>query len=209
QRLRAEDGSLDAVGVRALPPSLRRRVLARLLQARGLPLDAALLERAVEALERGGVATLPQGLLLRAAGGRVRCSAARHAAATPPTARALRAGEQLWQPETGWQVGEGSAPPGALRLPLGEDTAWPLTVRTRLPGDRVRRAAGSRKLQDLLVDARIPAERRDSLPVITDAQGALLWVPGVWSARTSAQDGAPGGLLWARAPTGAQGAAPL
>jgi tRNA(Ile)-lysidine synthase len=36
---------------------------------------------------------------------------------------------------------------------------------------------GSKKLQDLFVDAKVPRSRRDSLPVVTDQTG-ILWVPG-------------------------------
>jgi len=82
-------------------------------------------------------------------------------------------------------VAPGPPPPGTLGLPLPEGTRWPLTIRTRRPGDRVRGPAGSRKLQDVLVDRRIPAERRDALPVVTDAEGAVLWVPGVWNSTSA------------------------
>lgn len=57
---------------------------------------------------------------------------------------------------------------------------WPLVVRTRRPGDRLRPAGapGSRKLQDLLVDRKIPRQARDRLAIVGDARG-VLWVPGV------------------------------
>ncbi|RKI07795.1 tRNA(Ile)-lysidine synthetase, partial [Corallococcus praedator] len=78
-----------------------------------------------------------------------------------------------------FQVAEGSAPPGVLEFALGKETAWPLTVRSRRPGDRVRTRSGHRKVQDVLVDARVPAEARDAQPVVVDADGGLLWLPGV------------------------------
>jgi tRNA(Ile)-lysidine synthase len=56
----------------------------------------------------------------------------------------------------------------------------PLFVRTRLPGDRLRifNGSGSRKLSDLMIDAKIPRNRRDRLLVITDSE-AIVWVPGI------------------------------
>jgi tRNA(Ile)-lysidine synthetase-like protein len=62
--------------------------------------------------------------------------------------------------------------------------ALPLVVRSRRPGDRVRPfgAPGSRKLQDVLVDAKIPREARDRVAVVADARGTLLWVAGVVAA---------------------------
>jgi tRNA(Ile)-lysidine synthase len=55
-----------------------------------------------------------------------------------------------------------------------------LTVRPRQPGDRMRPlgAPGSRKLQDIMVDRRIPAAARQLIPVVESARG-IIWVPGL------------------------------
>ena len=57
----------------------------------------------------------------------------------------------------------------------------PLLVRNRRPGDRLQPLGGPgrRKLQDLFVDRKVPRHARDGVPVITDADGRILWVPGV------------------------------
>ncbi|NLJ81433.1 MAG: tRNA lysidine(34) synthetase TilS [Firmicutes bacterium] len=56
----------------------------------------------------------------------------------------------------------------------------PLFVRRRHPGDRLRPLGGpgSKKIKDLLIDARIPAPQRDFLPIVTD-QNSILWIPTV------------------------------
>jgi len=56
----------------------------------------------------------------------------------------------------------------------------PLTVRNRRPGDRFRPIGlgGSKKLQDFFVDRKVPRERRDSVPLVVDGQGRILWVVG-------------------------------
>ncbi len=58
---------------------------------------------------------------------------------------------------------------------------WPLTVRTWEAGDRMRPRGGQggRKLQDLFVDAKVPRAQRRHLPVLTDAEGVILFVPGL------------------------------
>jgi tRNA(Ile)-lysidine synthetase-like protein len=58
---------------------------------------------------------------------------------------------------------------------------WPLVIRPRRAGDRMRPrgGAGSRKLSDLMIDAKIDRHSRPLLPVVTSADGALLWVPGL------------------------------
>jgi tRNA(Ile)-lysidine synthase len=54
----------------------------------------------------------------------------------------------------------------------------PLEVRTRRPGDRFAPFGGrTRKLQDILVDDRIPRRERDSLPLLCDQEG-ILWAIG-------------------------------
>jgi len=55
-----------------------------------------------------------------------------------------------------------------------------LTLGTRRPGLRMRPLPGgrTRKLQDILVDAKVPRHLRDSLPLVF-ADGELAWVPGV------------------------------
>jgi tRNA(Ile)-lysidine synthase len=58
--------------------------------------------------------------------------------------------------------------------------AGPLAIRSVVPGDRiVVPGVGTRKLQDVFVDAKIPRERRRTVPVVVDATGAIVWVPGV------------------------------
>jgi len=56
----------------------------------------------------------------------------------------------------------------------------PLAVATRKPGDRMR-ALGlkqPKRVQDILVDAHVPRQVRDSLPVVSDRE-EIVWIPGV------------------------------
>lgn len=52
-------------------------------------------------------------------------------------------------------------------------------LRSRCPGDRVEPlgAPGSRKLQDVFVDAHVPREKRDAVPVVENGSH-IVWVPG-------------------------------
>jgi tRNA(Ile)-lysidine synthase len=65
----------------------------------------------------------------------------------------------------------------AVRLPL-----W---VRSWRPGDRMepRGMRGSKKLQDLFVDARLPASERRRVPIVADDTGRIVWVAGLRLAR--------------------------
>jgi tRNA(Ile)-lysidine synthase len=80
--------------------------------------------------------------------------------------RACRPGEPWPSPEVAWLNPE--------RL------SWPLTARAWRPGDRFwpQGAPGPKKLQDFLVDAKIPRWLRPHLPLVA-AAGEIVWVAGL------------------------------
>ena len=53
-------------------------------------------------------------------------------------------------------------------------------VRSRRPGDRL--AGRSRKVQDVLVDAKVPRRERDAWPLVATEDGAVVAVPGLETA---------------------------
>ena len=67
---------------------------------------------------------------------------------------------------------------------------FPLLFRGWQPGDRIRTSLGEKKLKKVWLEHRIPRFLRLQLPVLADAGGAILWVPGVGS--VPVQSAAPG-----------------
>jgi tRNA(Ile)-lysidine synthase len=84
------------------------------------------------------------------------------------TPRAASGRQRKWVGR-GSEVGVAAA---ALELPLA--------VRSRRPGDRFRPlgAPGGRKLQDFLVDRKVPRAERDELPLVVDGRDRIVWVVG-------------------------------
>lgn len=74
--------------------------------------------------------------------------------------------------------------PAACSLDAAAVGGRPLTLRSRRPGDRIEPLgmAGSRRLQDILVDAKLPRFARDHLPLLFCGE-TLAWVPGYRIAR--------------------------
>jgi len=54
-------------------------------------------------------------------------------------------------------------------------------VRNFERGDRVAlpNRRGSAKLSDLFINKKLPRAFRESIPVICDSKGGILWVPGI------------------------------
>jgi tRNA(Ile)-lysidine synthase len=90
----------------------------------------------------------------------------------------------------GWSVSAerlgspGTAGVGPARAPevmvAADPLKLPLAIRSRRAGDRFSPLGlGHRKkLQDFLVDRKIPREMRDSLPLVVDGQDRIVWVVG-------------------------------
>jgi tRNA(Ile)-lysidine synthase len=82
---------------------------------------------------------------------------------------------------------ETAAPADALHAASGRvalqasAVELPLKVRNRRPGDRFRPlgAPGRRKVQDLLVDRKVPRQDRDRIPIVVDRLERVVWVAGV------------------------------
>ena len=172
-RLQRGDG-LDAVGVRALEPPVRRRVLRALIEDAGLEADSERLAAAERAVLAGGSFELKRAVRLSSEGGLVRL-----AGREPPISPVLL--DQGGTLRLGrFEVGISPAPPKGAWAVAVDPAALPLTLRARRRGDRLEAGSTHRKLQDLLVDAKVPREERDAYPVAVTRAGAAIAVLGLW-----------------------------
>ncbi len=57
----------------------------------------------------------------------------------------------------------------------------PLFVRSRKRGDRmeVKGLSGTKKIKDIFIDEKIPIFLRDTWPIVCDAKGKIVWLPGL------------------------------
>ena len=147
-----------------LPPALQRRVIRQLIP------DAGFLE--VEAVRRGDPRDrVPQG---------------QAASAARPSGRAAAssAGMQLRAKTCHCDPATFKARDQVGHLD-GDLVQLPLVVANRKPGDRMRPLGldTPKRLQDILVDARVPRHLRDSLPIVSD-RDEIVWIPGVTVSET-------------------------
>ena len=199
QLARARPGGLDINGAawRALPIVLQRTAIRR-AHAHVLAGDATLglehVEQARALIERGvgGRLALPGDIALT-----VGYAGAWTIGAAPAPAGPQLPGDELALPRAGrvpisagWAIELIAArqplprPADAWEIYLdGAAIEWPLVARRRRPGDRLRPAGGrgSRRLQDLFVDARVPQALRDAWPIVA-TPGAIVWVAGLRAA---------------------------
>jgi tRNA(Ile)-lysidine synthase len=70
-----------------------------------------------------------------------------------------------------------------------EDVSLPLIIRTRGAGDRMtlKGMQGTKKIKDIFIDYKIPLQERETWPIVTDAHGRILWVPGLKKSHYSMQ----------------------
>lgn len=63
------------------------------------------------------------------------------------------------------------------------DSIFPLTIRNRRPGDRIRFPYGSKKLKTFFIDKKVPQSERETIPLVFSRSGDLLWIPGYYRKR--------------------------
>lgn len=110
---------------------------------------------------------------------------------TPPYVYEVKENQtELLIPETGvraelrWITGTTEKPAGGGSYSAffdADELLFPLVFRSRHPGDRMRPLGlnGTKKVKDMFIDAKIPMSLREKIPVVTDAKGRILWLPGV------------------------------
>src|SRR5579884_976238 len=184
-------GPALAVAVGAEPPALGRRIVHTWLTAQtGRTATAHHVERILDLARdraRGPVAVPGPARVVRE-GEWLWCRPGREAPAEPFEAP-IAPGERVGDPRGRWVLAlsaprpasaEDLAGAGPRRAVFDADALPPaLRVRTPRPGDRVHLAhVGTRKLQDVLVDAHVPREARGGLALLVGG-GTVLWVAGV------------------------------
>ncbi len=192
-RVEREAGALtaDHMGLLALDPSVRARVLRALVAGEGGALDERATRRAVAFIEDGRSGQridLGGRLILRRDLDRIGIVSSADTLPDRPLSipdrgpgfgEALLAGQEV---AVFWS--EAPEPRGRLTAAFDPDRLrFPLRVRGREAGDRIRVLVGARevtkKVKKLLLEQRIPGGRRGQLPLLVDAEGDVLWIPGV------------------------------
>ena len=112
--------------------------------------------------------------------------AVRPAAAKPASIVIDRPGTYRWSDAGAIEVRELAVRRSKKKSSSGDEfdadrLAWPLVMRARRPGDRMRPRGGrgGRKVSHLMIDAKIARPLRDALPVVTSADDIVLFVPGL------------------------------
>ena len=62
-----------------------------------------------------------------------------------------------------------------------QEVKMPLYVRTRKFGDKMflKKTDGARKVKDIFIDCKIPANLRDTWPIVVDSEDRIIWIPGI------------------------------
>jgi tRNA(Ile)-lysidine synthase len=174
-----ELGGGPAVALAALrehPPALRRLVLRRLAETAGGRLGGPEVDE-ILALSERGTKTLDLGGGLRAVAEYGTLRFTRVGEAGPPDPVELPVPGRVRFGD--WEIEAVFTAPGDVSVSaarLGPSA----TVRSWRAGDRMRPAGlgGTKTLQDLFTDRKVPRALRHTLPVV-ESGGAIVWVAGV------------------------------
>lgn len=186
---------LDRAPLAALHPAVRARVLRALALELGLRPDARRTRLAVDfaaSAESGRRIDLGDGVTFRRDLERLTLARPdeslterdRPLVIPGPSSgagEAVLAGRVVW---VGWGVEAARRATSVERFVRGE-LRFPLAMRTWAPGDRMRTSGGTRKLKRIFLEARIPAPERRTLAVLADAEGEILWIPGLARSRVA------------------------
>lgn len=86
-----------------------------------------------------------------------------------------------------WDVGRGPPPDGGAAFGV-RNLEFPLVLREWRDGDRIRLTYGTKKLKKLFGERRLRRGERHRVPVLVDAEGTILWVPGIARAAVAPPD---------------------
>jgi len=168
---------IDGDEFRRLPVAIARRVARYALETAN-PDDTYGLEEVDATVERfrAGAVLLP------------RSPVARTVRSVEPIELPLDIPGTVESPRGAWTlVAEGPmATPASLStdprrvMVDASDIGSRLVVRHRRPGDWLRPlgAPGRKKVQDVLVDRKVPRDDRDALPIVTTEKGDIVWLAG-------------------------------
>ena len=180
----SREGGLDCRGVAQLHPAIRDRVLGDFLRRCGVREPEASHIRAVaellESISPSARVNLPGGVVLgRQYGLLVSCAPMPEwepVLLRIPGETRVPAWKVCCQFRENFQKNQNK--PFTFGISCDRIDPSYLTLRTRLPGDRMGLPGGHKSLKRILIDRKIPAAQRDSLPVIA-AGDAVLAVAGV------------------------------
>lgn len=179
-------GAIGRDALEGLDPALRRLALRRLAERTAgtqLPLGRAKAAEILRLVNRpeGGVVELGGGVEAHVEHGHVRFRAGEHAEPEEGTLTVpgtCRFGD--WEVRAELEAGVPSAHGPDLAVLDPAALGGALTVRAWRPGDRMRPLGlgGSKSLQDLFTDRKVPRSLRHALPVVVSG-GRVVWIAGV------------------------------
>ncbi len=179
---------LDLELLCAFPRSVQALVVRRAAEATGVALEERHVGQVLDALAAGrGEVHLPGGAAARIGSGVLSFGGA-SSSPVPDRAWELPLDGEGTIAELGWAFRLSTVPRPENLVPQGPLVAHfdprrivpPLVVRPPREGDRLRPLgmAGTKRVRDLLMEARIPRWQRTRWPLLCDAQG-IAWVVGV------------------------------
>lgn len=195
-----ENGTLNCTGLLKLPETMAYRVLRKFLAT--VPELAEVHLSGALALARcrypSAALQLPGGYVLARVYDKLTLQKEQDATVPSPlTPVPLSPGNTIrWgNRQISCQLGTMPDHPKSALYLAPEQLHFPLTIRPRQPGDKIRLPGGSKKVSHWMVDQKIPATLRNQLPVLVQDQEVLAILPYISAASYRAKPGKPSLIL--------------
>lgn len=68
------------------------------------------------------------------------------------------------------------------------DFVFPITIRNRRNGDKVKTASGTKKLKDIFINEKVPLDQRNQIPIFLNKDQEIIWIPKNFKKKTSGEN---------------------
>lgn len=71
-----------------------------------------------------------------------------------------------------------------------KEITLPIHIRTRKKGDKmmIKGLNGSKKIKNIFIDEKVPKDKRNDYPIVTDNENKIIWIPGLKKSKFDASN---------------------
>jgi len=68
------------------------------------------------------------------------------------------------------------------------DFVFPITIRNRRNGDKIKTTSGTKKLKDIFINKKVPLNKRNQTPIFLNKMGEIIWIPKIYDKKSTGEN---------------------